>query len=86
VAGPTGAVTDSTYDYRGRVETSTQVERDTGSGTAAYTAHYSYDDASGGGWLSQQTSPDGVSTQYSYDPAGEKTETDRNAFNGCMGK
>ncbi len=37
MTGPTGAVTESTYDYLGRRSTSTQVERSTGSGTAAAT-------------------------------------------------
>jgi RHS repeat-associated protein len=72
VTGPTGAQTQSTWDYMGRQLTSTQVERSTGSGTVPYTADSSYDDADGG-WLSEETSPDGVSTQYSYDPAGEQT-------------
>ena len=77
VTGPTGAVTDATYDYMGRLLTSTQVERSTGSGTAAYTTDLLLrrlaGPAGGGGWLSQQTSPDGVSTSYAYDPAGEVT-------------
>jgi RHS repeat-associated protein len=72
VTGPTGAQTQSTWDYLGRQLTATQVERSTGSGTVPYTTDYSYNDASGG-WLSQKTSPDGVSTQYSYDPSGEQT-------------
>ena len=37
VTGPTGAQTQTTWDYLGRKATSTQIERDTGSGTAAYT-------------------------------------------------
>jgi large repetitive protein len=72
VTGPTGAQTQSTWDYLGRSLTATQVERSTGSGTAAYTTSDSYNDVSGG-WLSQQTSPDGASTKYSHDPAGEET-------------
>jgi YD repeat-containing protein len=72
VTDPTGAVTDSTYDFMGRVETSTQVERYSGGGTVPYITNYSY---SAGGWLSQETSPDLVTTKYSYDPAGEKTAT-----------
>ena len=79
VTDPTGAVTDSTYDYKGRLATSTQVERYTGSGSAAYTTSYSYNDATGGGWLSQETTPDGVTTQYSYNPAGEKTASTNGA-------
>ena len=47
MTSPTGAVTDTTYDYLGRVATSTQVERDTGSGTPAYTTTYAYGDAGG---------------------------------------
>ena len=49
------------------------MERSTGSGTAAYTTNYSYNDSSGGGWLSRQTTSDAVSTSYAYDTAGEKT-------------
>ncbi len=77
VTSPTGAVSQTTYDYLGRQQTSTQIERYTGSGTTAYTAHYSYGDTDGagggGGWLSQVTSPDGVSTSYTYNPAQQKT-------------
>ena len=72
VTGPTGAQTQTTWDYLGRKATSTQIERDTGSGTAAYTTSYAYDDSStGGGFLSQVTSPDGVTAQYAYDAAGD---------------
>ena len=37
VTGPTGAQTQTTWDYLGRKATSTQIERDSGAGTAAYT-------------------------------------------------
>ena len=77
MTGPTGSQTQSTYDYLGRVVTSTQVERYSGSGTAAYTTSYSYGDSggpgAGGGWLSRVASPDGVSTSYSYDAVRERT-------------
>jgi RHS repeat-associated protein len=77
VTGPTGAVTDSTYDYMGRRVTSTQVERDTSAGTAAYTTTYAYGDTggdeAGGGWLLKQASPAGVSASYAYDPSGAVT-------------
>ena len=78
MTSPTGAVTDTTYDYLGRVATSTEVERDTGSGTQAYTTTYAYGDAgggdeAGGGWVSQETSPDNVTTSYTHDAAGEVT-------------
>ena len=74
VTGPTGAQTQTTWDYLGRKATSTQIERDTGSGTAAYTTGYTYDDSStGGGFLSQVTSPDGVTAQYAYDATGAVT-------------
>lgn len=76
VTGPTGAQTDTTWDYMGRKATATQVERYTGSGTANYTTGYTYND-NAGGWLSQETSPDGVNTSYTYNPAGEQvTVTD----------
>jgi RHS repeat-associated protein len=80
VTGPTGAQTQATYDYLGRKLTATQVERYTGSGTAAYTTSYFYNDPDDP-WLSQVTSPDGVSTQYSYDPAGEQTAVTDGASN-----
>jgi YD repeat-containing protein len=51
-----------------------------GAGIAAYTTDYSYNDASGG-WLSEETSRDGATTQYSYDPAGEKTAVTNGAGN-----
>ncbi|HET9082145.1 MAG TPA: LamG-like jellyroll fold domain-containing protein, partial [Trebonia sp.] len=81
VTGPTGAVTEATYDYLGRKVTATQVERDTASGTAVYTTGYTYNDTSGGGWLSQQASPDGVTTSYGYDTAGEVTSVTDGAGN-----
>ncbi len=83
VTGPTGAVTESTYDYLGRLKSSALVERDTGSGTADYATTYSYGDTGGptggGGWLSQETSPDGTLTSYAYDPAGEVTSVTNGA-------
>src|SRR5262249_44180765 len=72
VTGPTGAVTASTYDYLGRRLTSTEVDRDTSSGTQAYTTSYTYNDAAGG-WLSHQASPDGVTSDTAYNPAGQVT-------------
>ncbi len=80
VTGPTGAQTQATYDFLGRKLTATQVERSTGSGTAAYTTTYSYDDPAGG-WLSQQTSPDGVTASYAHDLAGEQTAVTDGAGN-----
>ena len=77
VTGPTGAVTDTSYDYMGRKSTSTQVERNTGAGTAQYTTTYSYGDDggpdAGGGQLTHQASNDGVTQDIAYDAAGEKT-------------
>ncbi len=66
VTGPTGAVTDSTYDYLGRLSTSTQVERTPGRApprTPRTTPTATGPATGGGGWLSQQASPDGVSTR-----------------------
>ena len=40
MTGPTGAQTQMTWDYVGRKATRTQIERDTGTGTAAYTTSY----------------------------------------------
>ena len=45
VTGPTGRGHQTTWDYLGRQATTTQIERYTGSGTAAYTTNYSYDDS-----------------------------------------
>lgn len=77
VTGPTGAVTDTSYDFMGRKSTSTQVERDTGAGTAEYTTTYSYGDDggpdAGGGQLTHQASNDGVTQDIAYNAAGEKT-------------
>ena len=72
VTGPTGAQTQATWDYVGRKLTATQLERYTGSGTAAYTTSYTYDD-NAGGFLSQAASQDGVTTSYSYNDVGERT-------------
>ncbi|HEY7811741.1 MAG TPA: LamG-like jellyroll fold domain-containing protein, partial [Nakamurella sp.] len=80
VTGPTGAQTQVTWDYVGRKLTATQLERYTGSGTAAYTTNYTYDD-NAGGFLSQVASPDGVTTAYSYDEAGERTAVTDGASN-----
>ena len=80
MTGPTGAQSATTWDYLGRKLTSTQVERYSGSGTANYTTGYSYDD-SAGGWLSQLTSPDGVTTKYAYNPAGEQVSVTDGASN-----
>ena len=44
VTTPAGGVAQSTYDYLGRLYTSTDIERSTGSGTAAYTTQYTYND------------------------------------------
>ncbi len=80
VTGPTGAQTDTTWDYMGRKLTSTQVERYTGSGTASYTTSYAYND-NAGGWLSQETSPDGVTTKYAYNTMGEQVSVTDGAGN-----
>ncbi|HUN33682.1 MAG TPA: LamG-like jellyroll fold domain-containing protein [Trebonia sp.] len=79
-AGPTGSVTDATYDYLGRKLTSTQVE--TIPSAAAYTTTYSYAPTTAdpsGAWLSSDTSPDGMVTQYGYDAAGEETSATNGA-------
>jgi RHS repeat-associated protein len=68
--GPTGAQTQSTYDFMGRQLTSTQVERYTGSGSAAYTTNFTYGT---GGWLRKSVTPDGAATLRDYNPAGELT-------------
>jgi RHS repeat-associated protein len=77
VTGPTGAASQATYDYLGRMLTSTQLERYPS--TASYTTSYAYADPAG--WLSSQTSPDGVSTSYGYDAAGEQTSMTDGAGN-----
>ena len=82
MTGPTGAQATSTYDYLGRQVTATRW-----SGTrpaASYTTHDSYAttrrterDVEVPG----QTSPDGVSTSYGYDAAGEATQVTDGAGN-----
>jgi YD repeat-containing protein len=72
VTSPTGGVSQKTYDYLGRPLTATDIERSTGSGTAVYTTGYTYNDATGGGFLSGKTSPDNVSTSYTYNAAGQQ--------------
>jgi RHS repeat-associated protein len=74
VTGPTGTQTQATYDYLGRKVTSTQVE--TVPSAADYTTSYSYAPTTAdpdGAWMSSQTTPDTVKTQYGYDAAGEET-------------
>ncbi|MFE7958248.1 LamG-like jellyroll fold domain-containing protein [Streptomyces sp. NPDC057413] len=69
VTDPTGAVTQATYDYLGHQLTSTQVERRPSQ--AAYTTTNHYD--APGGLLSSSVSPDGVTTSFTYNAAGEQT-------------
>ena len=81
---PTGAQTTNTYDFLGREVTSTDVERyltpgsTTASGTpASYTTTISYAPTTAdpsGTWKSSVTSPDGVTSEYGYDAAGENTQ------------
>ena len=82
VTGPTGAQATSTYDYLGRQVTATSVERYPS--PASYTTVTSYAitpaDPSGT-WKSLVTSPDGVSTGYGYDAAGEATQVTDGAGN-----
>ncbi|HEV2370630.1 MAG TPA: LamG-like jellyroll fold domain-containing protein [Streptosporangiaceae bacterium] len=89
---PTQAVTDATYDYLGRKTTSTEIERYPCAAAlqniacpnnvptpSAYTTDYSYfPDTNGKGpWLASQQTPDGVTTSYLYNAAGETvTATD----------
>ncbi|MGD0557188.1 MAG: LamG-like jellyroll fold domain-containing protein, partial [Streptosporangiaceae bacterium] len=76
---PTGAETAATYDFLGRQLTSTQVERDTASGTTAdYTTDYTYGT---GGYLWKSVTPDGVTTLRGYDAAGELTSVEDGAGN-----
>ena len=82
MTGPTGAQATSTYDYLGRQVTATSVERYPS--PASYTTVTSYAvtpaDPSGT-WKSLVTSPDGVSTGYGYDAAGEATQVTDGAGN-----
>ena len=80
--GPTGAQTTGTYDYLGRQVTATSVERYPAA--ASYTTVTSYAatpaDPSGT-WKSLVTSPDGVTSSYGYDAAGEATQVTDGAGN-----
>jgi RHS repeat-associated protein len=80
VTTPDGAQTQATWDYLGRQLTSTQVERySQGTAnpvTADDTAQYNYATSAtdpGGSWASSVVSPDGATTGYEYDAAGEVT-------------
>ncbi|MFF9647208.1 LamG-like jellyroll fold domain-containing protein [Kitasatospora aureofaciens] len=64
--GPTGAVTQSTYDDLGRRITSTQLERYPAAG--AYTSTFTYDDA--GNQLTS-TTPGGAVSKATYNAAGQ---------------
>ena len=89
--GPTGAETTDTYDFLGRQVTATDVERyltpgsTTPSATpASYTTTTSYAPTTAdpsGTWKSSVTSPDGVTSQYGYDAAGENTQVTDGAGN-----
>jgi RHS repeat-associated protein len=68
---PTGAVTDATWGYFGDEDTSTQEIRST-SDTAYNTTKYAYDYH---GDPVSVTSPDGVITTNTYNPAGELAST-----------
>ncbi|MEU1286998.1 LamG-like jellyroll fold domain-containing protein [Kitasatospora sp. NPDC005856] len=66
VTGPTGAVSQSTYDDLGRRITSTQLERYPAA--AAYTSTFTYDDA--GNQLTS-TTPGGAVSKASYNAVGQ---------------
>ncbi|MBR7836441.1 hypothetical protein KDL01_24400 [Actinospica durhamensis] len=87
VTDPLGVQAQQTYDFLGRVATSTRIERDPTDGQSvgvAYTTDYTY---GAGGWLSEVQSPDavlgahagataadggGTTETYAYDVLGEK--------------
>jgi RHS repeat-associated protein len=68
----TGVTTSATYDYLGRTQTSTQVERHPSSAT--YTTQYNYADPAG--LLTSTKLPSGnTPVSYAYDNIGETTQT-----------
>ncbi|MCX4609675.1 LamG-like jellyroll fold domain-containing protein [Streptomyces mirabilis] len=77
---PTGAVTQSTYDYLGHQLTSTDVERRPSQ--AAYTTTNHYD--APGAMLSSSVSPNGVTTSFTYNAAGEQTKVIDGANNATQ--
>ncbi len=82
VTGPAGAQAAATYDNLGRQLTATSLERYPA--PASYTTVTSYAATPadpGGAWKSSVTSPDGVSTSYGYDAAGETTQVTDGAGN-----
>ncbi len=80
VTDPVGAVTDATFDFMGRKVTSTQVEQIPS--PASYTTTYSYGGSTTSTpWLVSQTTPDGVTTAYTHDAAGEQTSVTDGAGN-----
>ncbi len=76
---PTGAVTDATYDFLGRQVTSTRVERYPSQ--ASYTTTSAYGSTGTSPWLTSVTTPDGVTTSYTHDAAGEQTSVTDGAGN-----
>jgi RHS repeat-associated protein len=66
--GPTGAVTQATWDYLGRQSTGTTIVRQPG--TQAYTDTFSYGT---GGLLTGTVSAGGVHVTYGYDALGQPT-------------
>jgi RHS repeat-associated protein len=82
VTGPTGAQATSTYDYLGRQVTATSVERYPSAASYTTTTSYAPTPADPSGtWKSLVTSPDGVTTGYGYDAAGETTQVTDGAGN-----
>ncbi|GAA0734441.1 hypothetical protein GCM10010199_53540 [Dactylosporangium roseum] len=82
---PTGAKTTATYDYLGRKLTSTQIVRQPTS--VANTTTYDYgtgvygSQAEAGPWLRKITSPDGVTTETTYNNVGEPVTSKDGAGN-----
>ncbi|MBW8482523.1 LamG-like jellyroll fold domain-containing protein [Actinomadura parmotrematis] len=75
VTTPTGAKTQKTYDHLGRVLTSTVLDRyPTPTAAISRYAYTASADDPGGTWPSSTTTPDGATTSYAYDKAGESTQ------------
>ena len=75
---PEGARREATYDYMGRVATSTLFER---SPAAAYTTSYAYHQ---GGWLSGLTAPGLAEVTYGYNAVGERVRATDGAGNAAL--
>ena len=79
---PAGAQTQATYDFMGRPLTSTVLERYPSAASYTTNSHYTASSTDpGGAFLSSTTTPDGVSTSYGYDNAGEQTQVTDGAGN-----